>query len=102
MQVLSEGKAGQLALVLLIFLKDLITLHWGGRGVLLILLFSKAFTAEDTLNYGPKSRIPMNNHLPLNLSQKTIVSHQQTMLCSKALIDPIKAEFLFCLHVNAR
>lgn len=64
MQVLSEGKAGQLALVLLIFLKDLITLHWGGRGVLLILLLSKAFTAEDTLNYGPKSRIPMNNHLP--------------------------------------
>ena len=97
MQVSLEGEAGQLALALLIFLNDLITLHWGGRGVLLILLFSKAFIAGDTWNYGAESRILMHKHLPLNGSQKTIVSQQQSMLCYKALMDPSKAEFGF-LH----
>lgn len=47
MQVLLQGKAGQLALVFLIFLNDLITLHWEGGEAFLILLFSKAFIAGD-------------------------------------------------------
>ena len=98
MQVSLQDKAGQLVLVVLIFPNDLITLHGGGRGLLLILLFSKAFMGGDMLNYGAKSRIPMHNHLPLNLRQKTIVSQQQSMLCYKAVIDPSKTEFLvfFC------
>lgn len=95
MQVSLQGKAGQLALALLIFLNDLITLHWGGRGVLLIPLFSKAFIAGDIWNYGAESRILMHKYLPLNLSQKTIASQQRSMLCYKAQIDPSKAEFGF-------
>ena len=54
------------------------------------------------LNCGAESRIPVHDHLPLNLSQKTIASQQHSMLCYKALIDPSKAEFLVFLHVNAR
>lgn len=59
------------------------------------MLFSKAFIAGDMLHYGAKSRILMHNHPPLSLSQKTIVSQQQSMLFYKALIDPSKAELLF-------
>lgn len=46
-----------------IFLTELITVHCEGRGVLLILLFSNAFIAGDTLNYEAESRIPVHDHL---------------------------------------
>lgn len=67
-----------------------------------MLLFN-AFIAGDTLNYKAQSRIPVCNHLPLNLSKKTIVTQQQSLFSYKALTDPSQAEFLgFSPHMNGR
>lgn len=67
------------------------------------MLLFKGLIAGDTLNYKAESRIPVCNHLPLNLSKKTIVSQQQSLISYKALTDPSKAVFLgFSPHINGR
>lgn len=67
------------------------------------MLLFKAFIAGDTLNYKAESRIPVCNYLPLNLSEKTTISQQQSLISYETLTDPRKAEFLgFSPHINGR
>lgn len=67
------------------------------------MLLFKAFIAGETLNYEAESKIPVCNHLPLNVSEKTIVSQQQSLISYWALTDPSKAEFLvFSPYINRR